>query len=74
MRALWINTDVRCVCVYICECVKPLHVVLPLPGGKKRGLLTSSWSGLIADQYSVLTSIRLRPAVPEMKKQGNSSV
>lgn len=44
-----------CVCE---ERVEPLHVALPLPG-EERGLLTSSWSGLIAGQDSMLTFIRL---------------
>lgn len=51
--------------MHICECVKPVHVVLPLPG-EERGLLTSSWSGLIAGQDSVLTFIRLRLTDPKM--------
>lgn len=51
----------------VCWCVKPLHDLLPLPG-EERGLLTSSWSGLIAGQDSVLTFIRLRLTDPEMER------
>lgn len=41
---------------------------LPLPG-EERGLLTSSWSGLIAGQDAVLTFIRLRLTDPEMEEE-----
>lgn len=57
------------VCVRFCVCVKLLHVVtLPLPG-KERGLLTSSWSGLIAGQDSALIFTRLRLTDPEMERE-----
>ena len=53
----------------VCERVKPLHVALPLPGAE-RGLLTSSWSGLMAGQDSVLTFSRLRLTGPEREREG----
>lgn len=51
----------RCVCVCVCE-----RAVLPLPG-QERGLLTSSWSGLVAEQDLIQSFIRLKIADPQME-------
>lgn len=40
--------------------------MLPLPG-QERGLLTSSWSGLVAEQDLIQSFIRLKIADPQME-------